>query len=103
MRVQLSMCDNTSKMGILGLFYLVMDLATEHGDDINLGAKVLSPRGLFWVASKTKLKIRRMPEILENITASHGLKLRAEYAATDFTLLKTARKCWQKARQNGRL
>ncbi|MBR6519326.1 MAG: hypothetical protein IKT63_06615 [Oscillospiraceae bacterium] len=70
MRVQLSMCDNTSKMGILGLFYLVMDLATEHGDDINLGAKVLSPKGLFWVASKTKLKIHRMPEILENITAS---------------------------------
>ena len=70
MRVQLSMCDNTSKLGVLGLFYLVMDLATEHGDDINLGARVLSPKGLFWVASKTKLKIHRMPEILENVTAS---------------------------------
>lgn len=70
MRVQLSMCDNTSKMGILGLFYLVMDMATEHGDDIDLGARVLSPKGLFWVASKTKIKINKMPEMLENITVS---------------------------------
>ena len=70
MRVQLSMCDNTSKLGILGLFYLVMDLATEHGDDIDLGADKLSPRGLFWVASKTKLKIHRMPKILDKVTAS---------------------------------
>ena len=70
MKVQLSMCDNTSKMGILGLFYLVMDLATEHGDAIDLGMDKLAEKGLFWVASKTKIKIRRMPYMLENIVAS---------------------------------
>ncbi len=70
MKVQLSMCDNTSKMGILGLFYLVMDLATEHGDAIDLGMDKLAEKGLFWVASKTKIKINKMPRMLENITAS---------------------------------
>ena len=70
MKVQISMCDNTSKLGVLGLFYLVMDLATEHGEAIDLGADKLSPLGLFWVASKTKLKIHRMPKILEDVVAS---------------------------------
>lgn len=70
MKVQLSMCDNTSKMGISGLFYLVMDLATEHGDSIELGMDRLAEKGLFWVASKTKIKIHRMPRMLEYITAS---------------------------------
>ncbi|MBQ9846097.1 MAG: hypothetical protein IJO54_08480 [Oscillospiraceae bacterium] len=70
MKVQLSMCDNTSKMGVLGLFYLIMDLATEHGDAIDLGMDKLAEKGLFWVASKTKIRLHRMPHMLENITAS---------------------------------
>lgn len=68
-KVPFSLCDNTSRLNIVGIFNTVMDLATEHGDELGLGMKPLADKGLFWVASKTKLKIHRRPELLTTIEA----------------------------------
>ena len=70
MKILTSMCDNNSKLSIPAVFSLFMDLATEHGNEIGVGADKLSPKGLFWVTAKTKIKIHRSPEVLEEITAS---------------------------------
>ena len=68
--VPMSQCGNNSRLNIVGLFNTFMDLATEHGENIGLGGKVLAAQGLFWVASKTKIKVHTYPEMLQEITAS---------------------------------
>ena len=69
-KIPLSQCDNTSKLNITGIFNTIMDLATEHGDQLGLGMKPLADKGLFWVATKTKLKIHRRPLMLTDVEAS---------------------------------
>ena len=70
LKVLTSLCDNTSKMSIPSVFSAFMDLATEHGNEIGVGTDKLSPKGLFWVTAKTKIKIHKLPEVLECINAS---------------------------------
>ena len=69
-KIPISWCDNTSKLSITGIFNLFMDLATEHGDELGLGMKPLAEKGLFWVASKTKIKITNRPEMLSDTVAA---------------------------------
>ena len=52
------MCDNTGGIGIPAIFSLFMDLATEHGAMIKMGAEDLAEKGLFWLTVKTKVKWR---------------------------------------------
>lgn len=68
--VPISWCDNHSQLNITGIFNLFMDLATEHGDEIGLGMDRLAEKGLFWVASKTKIKITQKPQMLKSVTAA---------------------------------
>ena len=42
-----SMCDNTSRLSLHGIFSMFMDLASEHGANIGIGADFLNSRGLF--------------------------------------------------------
>ena len=69
-RVPLSLCDNTSRMGITGIFNTCMDLATEHGDIIGVGMAELAKKDLIWLAVKTRIRIVERPQILQQITAS---------------------------------
>ncbi len=68
-KIQTSMCDNCSKLSIPSLFAIFMDLACEHAPMLGLGSDTLMPKGLFWVAAKTKVKIHRRPEMLTEATA----------------------------------
>ena len=69
-KIQTSMCDNLSRLSIPNLFTVFMDLACEHAPMLDLGADKLAQKGLFWVASKTKVKINRMPQMLTEASAS---------------------------------
>lgn len=68
-KIETSMCDNLSKLSIPSLFTIFMDLACEHAPMLGLGSDTLIPKGLFWVAAKTKVKIHRKPEMLTEATA----------------------------------
>lgn len=69
-KVPTSMCDNKGLLSIHGIFTVFMDLACEHAPLIGLGSDDLSKKDLFWVASKTKVKINRRPEMQKEIEAS---------------------------------
>ena len=68
-KIQTSMCDNRSKLSIPSLFTIFMDLACEHAPMLDLGSDKLMPKGLFWVAAKTKVKLHRLPEAFTEATA----------------------------------
>ena len=68
--IPISQCDNKSCLNITGIFNIFMDLATEHGAEIGVGMDVLAEKGLFWVASKTKIKINHTPAMLSRVSAA---------------------------------
>lgn len=68
-RITPSMCDNTKKLGVPNIFALFMDLASEHGQDIGLGADRLEKLNLFWLTVKTKIHIVKLPDMLDTVTA----------------------------------
>lgn len=68
-KIYMSMCDNTSKLGIPNIFSLFMDLACEHGKQINLGAEDLAKKDLIWLTVRTKIEILRRPETQTTVNA----------------------------------
>lgn len=68
-KVLISMCDSEGKMSIPALFSLFMDLASEHGTMIRLGAAELERKGLIWLTVKTKIRINRRPSMMEDCVA----------------------------------
>lgn len=69
-RIPVSMCDNTGKLGIPHIFSLFMNLASEHGEEIGVGTDVMEKKGLFWLTVKTKVRIYDRPKLLEYVTAA---------------------------------
>lgn len=63
-----SHCDHTSHLGIYNSLCLVMDLATEHGAKIGLGADRLAQHGLFWVIARARIDFIRRPACLETVS-----------------------------------
>ena len=68
-KIYTSMCDNTAKLGIPNIFSLFMDLACEHGADINLAAEDLIKYDLIWLTVKTKIEIIERPEMQSTVIA----------------------------------
>lgn len=68
--IPISQCDNNAHLNITGIFNIFMDIATEHGAQIGVGSDVMSAKGLFWVASKTKIKINSTPKMLSEVVAA---------------------------------
>ena len=64
-----SQCDHTASLSIPAVFSLFMDLASEHGTMIRLGADDLAEKGLFWLTVKTKVKVYQRPKLMEKVTA----------------------------------
>ena len=65
-----STCDSTAALGVSDTFALFMDAATEHACALGCGLDVLSPRGLFWLTVRTRVKFFRRPKMLERVTLS---------------------------------
>ena len=69
-KIYLSMCDESGRLSIPGLFTLFIDAASEHGTEIGLGMEDLAKKNLFWLAVKTKIQITDRPALLEDVTIS---------------------------------
>jgi len=63
-----SMCDSSARLGVPDAFSLFMDVATEHALILGCGLDVLAPRGLFWLAVRTRVRFLRRPKMLERVT-----------------------------------
>ncbi|MBQ8203341.1 MAG: hypothetical protein IJZ75_03575 [Clostridia bacterium] len=68
-KLPVSLADNNGRLSIPSVFYLCCDLATYHAAELKVGLDILGPKGLFWLAVKTKIKIHRLPSMMENIEA----------------------------------
>lgn len=63
-----SMCDNSARLGIADIFALFMDLATEHGATLKLSRDDLAKHNLFWIITKTKIRVVERPKMLDEVT-----------------------------------
>lgn len=87
--VRLSDCDADARLSLPAYFDLFMDVATLHAGELGIGLAELSPRHLFWLTVRTKIRIYRRPALSEPITVTtwpeKGGKLRChrDYRLTD--------------------
>ena len=63
-----SLCDSGARLGVPETFALFMDAATEHACALGCGIDTLAPRGLFWLAVRTRVRFHRRPKMLERVT-----------------------------------
>ena len=65
--IQMSDCDWSLKLSYPDIFAACMDMASEHAHILKNSEPYLTPRGLFWVVSKAKIRVHRRPEWKETI------------------------------------
>lgn len=63
--VSASLCNHNGTLGIDDVFDLFMDMANDHGEIMNVGSKTLDEAGLFWIVSRSRLKIHSLPAMRE--------------------------------------
>lgn len=63
-----SMCDGDSLMSIPAAFDLFQDTATMHADTLDIGPAGMNRRRMFWVITKTVMRIERRPEMMDDIS-----------------------------------
>ena len=63
-----SSCDRTGKLSIPAVFSLFMDVAATHAERIGCGADALAEKDIFWITTKTKVLLHRMPSMMEEVT-----------------------------------
>jgi len=59
--VPISSCDHNAQLSFVGIFNAFMDIATDHACMLGIGNNSLAKDGIFWVAAKTKIKVKRRP------------------------------------------
>lgn len=69
-KTPVSLCNNKGVLSIPSVVALFGDLATYHAAELKVGLDVLGPKGLFWLAVKTKVKFHRLPAMMEKISAA---------------------------------
>ena len=62
-----SMCDDTSMLGIASVFDIFQDYATLHADIHDIGPEGMHRRKAFWIITKTKIKINRLPIVMNDV------------------------------------
>ena len=70
MIIPTSRCDYDGLLGIPETFSLMMDLATEHAQSIDLGISSIGKKNLFWLAVRTRIHFFKRPRIEEKVTLS---------------------------------
>lgn len=64
-----NLCDINSNLSIQGAFALFMNLACEHGPEIDLGMESLMKKGMFWLTVKTRIHFYSFPKMLQPVSA----------------------------------
>ncbi|MBR4304843.1 MAG: hypothetical protein IKT81_05890 [Clostridia bacterium] len=65
--IPLSLCDDTGRLSVQGVFSVFMDLAAEHAELIELGADKLAEKGVFWLTVRTKIHITERPKMMAKV------------------------------------
>ena len=65
--VSASDCDHNSNLSISAMCKIFMDIATDHSKIMGVSMYDLAPKNLFWVVTKTKIKIIQNPKMLQDI------------------------------------
>ena len=106
-----SMCDSKGRMSIASLLDVFHDTAGLHAADHKIGAFDLAERGYFWIITRIRMHINRLPMASEEITACTWIQP-ADRASCerDYAIVKGdemlayARSTWAViSRENGRL
>ncbi len=63
-----SLCDSSAALGVPDTFSLLQDIATEHACALGCGLDTIGPRGLFWLAVRTRVRFFRRPKMFERVT-----------------------------------
>ncbi len=69
-KIQPSEIDYAEKLGYPDIFDLFQNIATEQSRLFHYDASVMTPKGLFWVTSKSKVRIFRRPLVNESVSLS---------------------------------
>ena len=64
-----SMCDGASRLSIASALDLFQDTATLHADLFDIGPGGMERRNCFWIITKTRIHINRLPAMMEDVTA----------------------------------
>lgn len=70
LQIMPSACDSSGLLGVPDAFSLFVDAATQHAFLLGCGLDVLGPRGLFWLAVRSRVRFYRRPRMLERVTLS---------------------------------
>ena len=65
-----SMCGGNSELSIAAALDMFQDTATIHADLLGVGPWDMDSRSCFWIISKTRLHINRLPKMMEDVTSS---------------------------------
>ena len=63
-----SQCDFTGRLGMAQCLDMFMDAASRHADELGMGRRELAKKDLFWMITKNRLRIFRMPEMSDAVT-----------------------------------
>lgn len=66
-KVFTSTCDSEGNISIPSVFSIFMDLATEHGTEIKMGANDLMKKKCIWLTSKTKIIFHKLPKFMDEV------------------------------------
>lgn len=69
-RVPVSGCDRCACATVSYLAELFMDAATEHCEALGITRAATDRSGLFWMVSRTKIRIHELPRYMDEVTAS---------------------------------
>ena len=58
-----SRADARGQLSVVGAFHTIMDLASDHAEDIGVGYGDMGARGAYWIAVRTRLRFYTMPAI----------------------------------------
>ena len=65
-----SRSNYNAQLGLSDAIDIFMDMAMEHAEHLNLGITAFNPKGLFWVAAKTKIHFNRKVNMAEMVEFS---------------------------------
>ena len=65
-----SMCDSDSRLSIASALDIFQNTATLHADHFDIGPEGMERRNYFWIITKTRMHINRLPKMMDDVTAS---------------------------------
>ncbi|MBR2540521.1 MAG: hypothetical protein IKE85_06815 [Mogibacterium sp.] len=65
-----SMCDSKSLLAIPAVFDTYQNMATLHADHFEIGPEGMKRRNSFWVITKTRIHIDKLPEMMDDVTVN---------------------------------